>query len=170
MPDPPPKKFTLRGCVTTLLLLAVIAYGGIAAVCFAWWGTGFYGVMLGRHAPERLRDAATIAVYDRVIEVEPGAVTFRTSRWASVRRRLFLRGASPVPVRVSTPAKGEVVAVHFDVGGGRSGTRQTTVWMTGYDIVLREAGRDVTLVRLPYTEEKDATVWRELIETKLRRK
>jgi hypothetical protein len=170
MPQPPPKKFTLRGCVTTLVLVAIVGYGGFALLFFGWFGSGFYGAMVGRHAPERLRSETRIAIYDHVIEVEPGTVTFRPSKWARVRRRIFFRRASPPPVQVLTPANGEVVAVPFDVGGGRSGTRQTTPWMTGYDIVLREAGRDVMLIRLPYNKAEDAAFWRELIASKLARK
>lgn len=77
------------------------------------------------------------------------------------------RFSSAVHIARGTP--GEVVAVPFERGGGRSGTRHTTAWMKGYDIVLRTPQRTTRLIRLPYNEAPDAEVWRSIVAAKLRK-
>lgn len=74
----------------TLLLLVAAAYGIGAGMGFLWWGRGFAGAMAGRHAPERIRAANPVYIYDGVIEVERDRVVFRRSLWAPARAGLLM--------------------------------------------------------------------------------
>jgi hypothetical protein len=77
------------GCVLTFVFVAILGYGAFAGFGFAWWGPGFAGALAGRHAPERVRAASTVYIYDYVIEVEATRVVFRNSLWMSMRRALL---------------------------------------------------------------------------------
>lgn len=198
----PSKLYQLWGCVLTVGLVAAIAYGGLAVAGFAWWGPGFLGAMQARRAPDALRDAKRVAIYDHVIVSDSSGVTFRRSLWSMVRasivagvvaalvallvrrRRAFVFAIAIAvallwfvvawrfssSIHITGGAPGEVVAVPFERGGGRSGTRHTTAWMTGYDIVLRTPDGSTKLIRLPYNEAADAEVWRAVVAAKLRRR
>ena len=196
---PPVKpRATLRGCVLTLLFVALLGYGAVAGVGYAWFGPGFGGALAARHAPERVRAASTTYVYDRVIVVERERVVFRDALWPSARRgvlaamltalvTLLLRRRLPRLTRimaiagigllvaavsyarrdeVSVPrgASLQVEVRPYERGGGRSGTRQTTAWEKGWEVVLADGTR---LVRLPWNEEGDARVWQQLIGEKI---
>lgn len=197
----PSALYRLWGCLATVALVAAGAYGGVFAIGYAWWGPGFLSAMDARRAPDLLRDAPRVTIYDSVIVDARGGVTFRRSLWSIVRASLvagFIAALAALVVRRSrgfvlavaipvallwfaiashfSPAihiargmPGEVVAIPFERGGGRSGTKQTTAWMTGYDIVLRTRQRTTRLIRLPYNEAPDAEVWRSIVEAKLRR-
>lgn len=80
----------LWGCVLTLLLVAGAVYGIGAGMGFLWWGRGFAGAMAGRHAPERIRAANPVYIYDGVIVVERDRVVFRRSLWAPARAGLLM--------------------------------------------------------------------------------
>ena len=54
----------------------------------------------------------------------------------------------------------------YESGGGRSGTRNTSAHVRGWQIVL--AGNGTVLARLPWNERADAEIWRALIAEKLR--
>ncbi|HEX8409503.1 MAG TPA: hypothetical protein VF883_11595 [Thermoanaerobaculia bacterium] len=54
----------------------------------------------------------------------------------------------------------------YEYGGGRSGTRNTSAYVRGWQIVLPDSR--TVLVRLPWNEEPDAEIWRGLIAEKLR--
>lgn len=196
--QPPKPRATLRGCVLALLFVGALGYGLFAGLGFAWWGRGFAGALTARHAPERVRAASTVFVYDRVIAVERERVVFRESWWPSARRAvlaamagsmamLLLRRRLPRLARiggvivigalvfawsyarrreVSVP-RGAPVRVDvrpYERGGGRSGTRHTTAWEKGWEVVLADG---TMLVRLPWNEEADARVWRDLIAEKI---
>lgn len=80
---------TLKGCVLTFLCIGVAMYLFAAGFGLLWYGRGFVGAMEGRHAPERVRAAGTLYVYDGVIEVERDRVVFRRSLWAPLRVSLL---------------------------------------------------------------------------------
>jgi hypothetical protein len=80
----------LLGCVLTLLLVAAAAYGMVIGGGYLWWGRGFGGAIAGRHAPERIRAANPVYIYDGVIVVERDRVVFRRSLWAAVRPSLLM--------------------------------------------------------------------------------
>lgn len=80
---------TLKGCVLTFLIIGVAMYLFSAGFGLMWWGRGFVGAMEGRHAPERVRAASTVYIYDGVIEVERDRVVFRRSAWAPIRAGLL---------------------------------------------------------------------------------
>ena len=74
-----------------LLLLAIgLVCAFVASINYLWYGRGFAGAMAGRHAPERVRAANKVYVYDGVIEVERDRVVFRRSLWAAVRPSLMM--------------------------------------------------------------------------------
>ena len=77
---------SVRGCILTLLFIALLGYGAFAGFGFAWWGRGFAGALAARHAPERIRAATTVHIYDYVIVTERDRIVFRNSLWMSVRR------------------------------------------------------------------------------------
>jgi len=77
------------GCVLTLLIVGGTLYGAAFGMGFLWWGRGFAGAMAGRHAPERIRAASTVYLYDGVIVVQPDRVVFRRSLWAPLRASLL---------------------------------------------------------------------------------
>jgi hypothetical protein len=183
------------GCAAGLILFAGIIYALMFGGWFLWYGPGFGGAMTARHKPERLRGANVIHIYDHVITVERERVVFRRSLWASIRwmtilglagaiaaylatRRRVMAAIAFALIAIATSAftrkppvivtRGDprpVVMRTYDVGGGRSGTRMTTPLQTGYDILIG----DTVLVRLPWNEEKDAKVWREIVEKKVRK-
>jgi ABC-type branched-subunit amino acid transport system permease subunit len=197
----PSPLYRLWGCLATVALVVAGAYGGVFAIGYAWWGPGFLSAIDARRAPDMLRDAPRVTIYDSVIIDEGNGVAFRRSLWSIVRasivagliaalvallvrrrRGFVLAMAIPVAllwfgiashlspaIHITRGMPGEVVAMPFERGGGRSGTKQTTAWMTGYDIVLRTRNRNTRLVRLPYNEARDAEVWRAIVEAKLRR-
>lgn len=80
---------TLKGCVLTFLCIGAAMYLFATSFALLWWGRGFIGAMEGRHAPDRIRAAGTVYVYDGVIEVERDRVVFRRSLWAPVRVALL---------------------------------------------------------------------------------
>lgn len=193
--------YKLWGCVLTFVFFAAIFYGGIIGAGFVWWGPGFMNAIRARRAPESMRDAKRVAIYDSVIESDDRGVTFRRSTWSLVRssigggllcalavvvarrsRKLWLPIAiaiamiwfvvssrsSPV-IHIARNTPGQVMVLSFQIGGGQSGTKHTTAFVTGYDIVLRTRHGDMRLVRLPYNELRDAEVWRAIVEAKLRR-
>ena len=84
------RRLNLWGCVLTLLLVSATVYGCGAGMGYVWWGRGFAGAMAGRHAPERIRAANPVYIYDAVVVVERDRVVFRRSLWAPVRAGLLM--------------------------------------------------------------------------------
>lgn len=82
-------RLNLWGCVLTLTLVGGAVYGIGAGMPYLWWGRGFAGAMAGRYAPERIRAANPVYIYDGVIEVERDRVVFRRSLWAPTRAGLL---------------------------------------------------------------------------------
>lgn len=73
----------------TVLLIGGGMYVLVAGAGLLWWGKGFVGAMEGRHAPERVRAARTVHIYDTVIDVEADRVVFRQSLWKPWRRSVL---------------------------------------------------------------------------------
>ncbi len=80
---------SLRGCVLTFVLIGVAMYAFTAGLGVFWWGRGFVGAMEGRHAPERIRAANTLYIYDTVVIVKRDRVEFRQSLWKPLRRAIL---------------------------------------------------------------------------------
>jgi hypothetical protein len=86
----PKPRVNLPGCVLALLLVGGLVYAFGAGIGYLWWGRGFAGAMAGRHAPERIRAANPVYIYDGVIVVERDRVVFRRSWWAAMRPSLMM--------------------------------------------------------------------------------
>lgn len=117
----------------TFLCIGVAMYLFAAGFGLLWYGRGFVGAMEGRHAPERVRAASTVYVYDGVIEVERDRVIFRRSVWAPIRAGLFAGlGAAVVAL---------IVAV--------SRRKKARWWMLGAAVVAAAGTVPISVSRHP---------------------
>lgn len=164
----------------------------IGAVRVFWWGPGSIGLLLARHAPERIRAADRVSIYDTVITVEHDQLVFRQSLWKPLRRALLAALALAVPLflyakrwtwlalvaaiavfawsRNSSPLivprnGARVVIRPYDIPHGA--TKNTSLYDEDvrYELALPDG---TTLLRFPYNSERDAQIWRTLVEEKLR--
>jgi hypothetical protein len=74
---------TLRDAVLVFLLLGGAMFAFSAGTHFFWYGRGLAGAMEARDAPERVRAASTVYLYDAVITVQRDRVIQRG--WCACR-------------------------------------------------------------------------------------
>jgi hypothetical protein len=165
---------------------------------YLWWGSGYAGAQQARRAPESLRGASTLRVYDAVITVERDRVMFRRTLWEPVRTGILTAVAAAVAIfalrgrrkarwwmLIGGTAAG-VLAAWFafrrhpvvTVPRGAPGRVQVHVRgelrgtvtdeETHYDIVLVDGEQTTRLVRLPWNAGSEAETWRKIIEERLR--
>lgn len=176
-----------------MLALALLG-AAVWAFPYLWWGRGYSGAKAARNAPERIRAASTVYVYDAVIEVERDRVVFRRSAREPLRTGaitalaaavavLAMRGrrkarwwmligglAAGATAYVYAQRRHPVVTVPRGVPGRVEvlAEGELTDDETHHDIVLVDGTRRTRLVRLPWNAGRDAELWRGLIEEKLR--
>ena len=173
------RRLGLFAWIVSALVLVGAILAGVAILNFAWWGPGYPGA----RAPERVRTAPRVSVYDRVIVVEPQRVVFRKSTWASARFSILLGAAVAIaaivvwrrPHRLLLVVWIAAAAVTFpvvrsrasDVVVPRGSPRQILLRAAEdeYSVVDARTGR--VLLRLPGEDEDDAREWRDVIAEKI---
>jgi hypothetical protein len=164
----------------------------IGAVRVFWWGPGSIGLLLARHAPERIRAADRVFLYDTVITAERDQLVFRQSPWKPLRRALLTALALAIPLflyakrwtwlalaaaiavfawtrdssALIVPRNGaHVVMRPYDVPHGVAKITPLYDDDVRYELVLPDG---TALLRFPYNSQRDAEIWQKLIEEKLR--
>lgn len=160
-------------------MLVGAIYAGAAILNFAWWGPGYPGA----RAPERVRTAPRVSVYDRVIVVERDRVIFRHSTWAAARFSVLV-GAAVVIVAIAVLRRRHrllllmwiaVAVVTFvvirsrarDVVVPRGSPRPIVLRASDDEYRIVDARTERVLVRMPLEEEDDARGWRDVIAEKI---